>query len=182
MAGGSLRPGDVVWVNIPHVGPHPAVVVVDLGGAGYIVVNGTGAPQDETPVVTLSAAAAKRCGLSKETAFYASKEFVWLWRADAGACSVGRMLPAYAADLRSAALATLTAMARPAAEIGKLPPTAGFSFPQMSKFVSTLSAPKLTPANSGLPPAAPPSASSAGAQPAPSAVDATIGADGKPVT
>ena len=37
MSAASLTIGDIVWIDIPSKGPHPAVVVLDLGDGGYIV-------------------------------------------------------------------------------------------------------------------------------------------------
>lgn len=120
-----LAAGQIVFVDIPGQGEHPALVIHSLGSGGFVLVNGTGSPQDEDPIVVLSAGAAKACGLTKPTGFHCSKMFVWYWRPSVEPRVVGKMLPTYLADIRKAANATLLAMQSLPAEIGKLPEDCG---------------------------------------------------------
>lgn len=121
-----LAVGQIVYVEIPGQDPHPAVVVLDLGDGGYVVVNGTGSPDDATPVVSLSAPAARTCGLTKATNFYGTAKYVWYWRPSGELpAPVGRMLATYVADLRAAAIEVMKAMKHVSVEIGKLPPDCG---------------------------------------------------------
>lgn len=132
-----LAPGQIIFVEIPEEGPHPVVVIHQLDN-GYLVANGTGSPQDEKPVVSLSLAAAKICGLTKPTAFYAAPRFVWLWRpANAGALrSIGRLQPTAYAELRAAVDQVIRGLDSISRDIGKLPPEAGVSLAQLKQLAA----------------------------------------------
>jgi hypothetical protein len=137
VAGNALAPGQIVFVDIPDQGPHPVVVVLAIGNGGYIVANGTGAPQDEQPAVAMSEAVAKRCGLTKPTAFYASRKFVWYWRPGSEDVRVvGSMLPTHLADLRAATTVTLKTFTNILTEIGKLPAEAGVALANIKALVA----------------------------------------------
>ena len=148
MQGGGLSAGDIVMISIPDSVPHPALVILDLRAGGYVLVNGTGTREDnETPVVVLAKAAARRCGLgsdskeAKETYFYGSRKFIWYWR-NAGELvqPIGNMLgfPTYRAGIRAAAVKTLKAMRSVSAEIQKLPDGAGMSLEHLKTLKDVL--------------------------------------------
>lgn len=127
----------IIWVDIlvemrngiRKKVPHPAVVIFRLNqGASYVLVNGSSAPQDVAPTVTLSAQTARPCGLRGETRFYCAKEFVWFWRPDPARVPEpsGRLIySTYQSNLRDGACTTMKAMSNLSVDIGKLPSDAG---------------------------------------------------------
>lgn len=143
----ALAAGEIVWVDIPVVGRHLAVVVLCLNhGASYILVNGSSSPQDVSPTVTLSDPVAKRCRLDRATKFYCAKEFVWFWRPDSAPEPCGRLIfPQYQSDLRDGAVATMKTMSNVSAEIGKLPSHAGLTFQERKELKAILSQPDAPP-------------------------------------
>lgn len=133
-----LRVGSVVFIDIPIVGNHPAVIVIDLGDGGYIAASGTGTPQDGEPTVSLSYSAASQCGLDKETRFYPGERYTWYWRPEANVYAVGNMLAGHLANLRRSANETLGSMTNHAAQLQKLPPHVGLTFSQVAKLRTLL--------------------------------------------
>ena len=136
----ALVVGQIVFIDVPNESAHPAVIVLDLGNGAYIVVNGTGSPQDEVATVSLSEAVAKRCGLTKATSFYSSKKFVWYWRAPSHVEAVGSVLVSHLASLRAGAIATLNTMTSASGEVGKIPDGVGLSLSQIKLLSQTLKA------------------------------------------
>lgn len=133
-----LKPGDILFADLPSAGPHPVVVILDLEDRGYVVINGTSSPTLAPVICQLSPAAAQRSGLSKPTGFYRDPKYVWYWSPPSTSAVVGRLLPGHFADLREATLAIVRDMPRPAAELGKIPVSAGLTFAEIATLKARL--------------------------------------------
>lgn len=133
-----LRPGDILFADLPSAGPHPIVVILDLEDRGYIVINGTSSPALAPPIYQMSEAVAQRCGLRKPTSFYRDPKYVWYWSPTTTTAVIGRLLPGHFVDLREATVALVRDMQRPAAELGKIPAAAGLTFAEIATLKSKL--------------------------------------------
>jgi hypothetical protein len=127
---------DIVWIDVPKKGPHPATVVIDLGGEGYILVNGTDTPQASQPAVLVSDALAKKVGLPHATAFHCEPMFIWYWKPAAlpPVEVKGQMIASHTDELYRATVETLQRIEP--ADLQKLPDTCGLSLSQLRTFLT----------------------------------------------